>query len=119
MGAASFSFHGERKMSEEIEQLLLDVATRIDRQLELHQPNAGFKQPGPEIVSACLRSAVGNLEPPNKELEHRAVQAETALLEALAHVRRQQHGKHEQDRQDAEKWLSDWEPLIRKLRSET
>ena len=40
-----------------------------------------------------------------------------ALLEALPHVRRQQHGRHEQDRADAEEWLAKWEPLIRELRS--
>jgi len=37
----------------------------------------------------------------------------TALIEAEAHVTRQQFaGKHAQDRVDAEDWLTQWKPLV-------
>ena len=37
----------------------------------------------------------------------------TALIEAEAHVTRQQFaGKHAQDRVDAEDWLAQWKPLV-------
>ena len=111
MGAQGSGFVSEGKMSFDTLHILLDVATRIDRQLQLHQPNAGFKQPGPEIVSACLREAIRNAD---REPD---VRAEDAVLEEVSHVRRQQHGKHEQDRQDAEQWLEKWEPLVRELRA--
>lgn len=41
---------------------------------------------------------------------------EKALLEASAHVSRQAvHGKHEQDKQDAEEWLSNYKDLVHAL----
>ena len=42
----------------------------------------------------------------------------TALKEAICHVRRQQlHGKHEQDRTDAEEWLEKYTSHIEWLTS--
>ena len=43
----------------------------------------------------------------------------TALIEAEAHVVRQQHsGKHEQDRADADDWLAQWNPLVKWVREQ-
>ncbi len=42
-----------------------------------------------------------------------------ALIEAQAHVTRQiTAGKHEQDRADAEQWVSKWSGLVRWARSQ-
>tara|TARA_R100000781_G_scaffold5759_1_gene6284 strand:+ start:598 stop:840 length:243 start_codon:yes stop_codon:yes gene_type:complete len=43
------------------------------------------------------------------------LQCEAALRQAKSHVVRQQHGRHEQDREDAVQWLKDWSPLIEEL----
>ena len=42
-----------------------------------------------------------------------------ALIEAQAHVTRQQFaGKHEQDRADAEDWIKKWTPLVKWARAQ-
>jgi len=87
---------------------LRKVAAFIERQVETIGNQQGFQKPGPELVSAAIRNA----------LQETQDETETALLEALPHVRRQLHGKHEQDRLDADQWLQKWEPLIRGLRNQ-
>lgn len=49
------------------------------------------------------------------DLQYILLQCEEALRQAKAHVHRQQHGRHEQDRADAKEWLEQWTPLIAEL----
>lgn len=41
-----------------------------------------------------------------------------ALAEAVPHVRREEHGRHEQDRADSLKWQVDYADIIRLVRNE-
>jgi|TARA_R110002060_G_scaffold28464_7_gene38518 hypothetical protein len=92
---------------------LFEVAECIDNQLMLHKSSTGSARPGPEIVSACLRTVA---KKNGQEDSLRAESLEKAFVEAISHVRRQVHGKHEQDRLDAHEWLEKWGSLIQELR---
>lgn len=41
-----------------------------------------------------------------------------ALAEAVPHVIREEHGRHEQDRADSQKWQADYADIIRLVRNE-
>jgi hypothetical protein len=94
-------------------EIFLELAERIDHQLRLHKSSTGSARPGPEIVSACLRTVA---KKNGEEDALRAESLEKAFVEAISHVRRQVHGKHEQDRLDAHEWLEKWGSLIQELR---
>ena len=94
-------------------EIFLELAECIDHQLRLHKSSTGSARPGPEIVSACLRTVAKKND---EEDALRAESLEKAFVEAISHVRRQVHGKHEQDRLDAHEWLEKWGSLIQELR---
>jgi len=84
-----------------------------------------MKTPGPNtLTDAELESLAESVSLIEKKIGERYLKVKDlwlrtevvqALKEAVPHVHRQLHGRHEQDRTDAEEWVQKWAPLIGKL----